>query len=49
VEDFANLTSEKKVKLSGSNVEVAKKMIKLLRDKGANVVVLISHIGYKAD
>jgi 5'-nucleotidase len=49
VEDLTNLTSEKKVKLNGSNVEIAKKMIKLLRDKGANVVVLISHIGYKAD
>jgi len=49
VEKLTKASSEKKVKLLGDNVSMAKKMIKLLRDQGADVVVLISHIGYKKD
>jgi len=49
VETLLASTTEKKVKLIGDNVTMAKKMVKLLRDKGADVIVLVSHIGYKSD
>ncbi|CAA6805984.1 MAG: 2',3'-cyclic-nucleotide 2'-phosphodiesterase (EC / 5'-nucleotidase (EC [uncultured Sulfurovum sp.] len=48
-ENLLMVTSEKKVKFLSKNIETSEKMIKLLRAKGANVVVLISHIGYKND
>ena len=48
-EGLLMVTSEQKVKFLAQNIETSKKMIKLLRDKGVNVVVLISHIGYKND
>lgn len=48
-EGLLMVTSEQKVKFLSQNIETSKKMIKLLRAKGANVVVLISHIGYKND
>jgi len=49
VEDLLSSTSEKKVKLLADNVSSAKHMIKKLKDEGATVIVLISHIGYKKD
>lgn len=49
VENLNSSTSEKKVKLIADNVTMAKQMIKLLKEKGATVIVLISHIGYKKD
>lgn len=48
-EGLLSATSEKKVKLIANNVTTAKKMVKLLREKGVNVIVLVSHIGYKDD
>jgi len=48
-EDLPLVTSERDVKISGSNVETAKKMVKLLRSTGADVIVALSHIGYKKD
>jgi 5'-nucleotidase len=49
VENLLTSTSEKKVKPLADNVTNAKKMVKLLKEKGATVVVLVSHIGYKVD
>ncbi|HIP18218.1 MAG TPA: bifunctional metallophosphatase/5'-nucleotidase [Sulfurovum sp.] len=48
-ENLLMVTSEKKVKFLSDNVTTAKQMVKLLKDKGVHVIVLISHIGYKAD
>jgi len=48
-EDLMEETAEKKVKLRGSNVEIAKEMIAALKKQGADVIVLVSHIGYKKD
>jgi 5'-nucleotidase len=47
--DLLTTSSVENIKFKGSNVEVAKNMIKLLKSKGANVIVLVSHIGYKED
>ena len=47
--DLLTSSAVESVEFKGSNVEVAKKMIKLLKDKGANIIVLVSHIGYKED
>jgi len=44
-----NASRANSVSFKGSNVEVAKKAIKELKQKGATVIVLISHIGYKED
>ncbi len=49
VEKLTKASSEKKVKLLGDNVTMARAMIKTLKDQGADLVILISHIGYKAD
>ena len=49
VEKLNNTTSEKKVTLLGDNVTMARKMVKRLKTKGATVIILISHIGYKSD
>jgi len=48
-EDLPLVTSERDVKILGSNVETAKKMVKLLKSAGADVIVALSHIGYKKD
>jgi len=48
-EDLPLVTSERDVKILSDNVTTAKKMIKVLNDKGANVIVALSHIGYKKD
>jgi 5'-nucleotidase len=49
VEKLVKSTSEKKVKILANNVANAKRMVKMLKAKGAEVIVLISHIGYKDD
>jgi len=49
VENLLTTTSEKKVKPLADNVTNAKKMVKLLKEKGTTVIVLVSHIGYKED
>lgn len=48
-EELLSSTSEKKVKLLADNVTTAKKMVKVLKNEGAEVIVLVSHIGYKED
>ena len=49
VEKLTNSTGEKKVTLLADNVTMAKRMVKELKEKGATVIVLVSHIGYKVD
>ncbi len=48
-EDLPLVTSERDVKIISNNVTTAKMMIKLLKDKEVNVIVALSHIGYKQD
>jgi len=43
------VTSEKYVKIISDNVTTAKRMVKLLKEKEVNVIVALSHIGYKQD
>lgn len=49
VESLLDVTAVKDLSLKGTNVEMAKEMIALLKKKGADVIVLVSHIGYKED
>jgi 5'-nucleotidase len=49
IESLLDVTAVKDISLKGSNVEMAKAMIALLKNKGADVIVLVSHIGYKED
>ena len=49
VEKLINSTGEKKVTLLANNISTAKRMVQELKEKGATVIVLISHIGYKVD
>ncbi len=49
VESLLDVTAVKDISLKGTNVEMAKEMIALLKKKGADVIVLVSHIGYKED
>jgi len=48
-EGLLKSNKEKKITFFDKNVPMAKKMVKLLRDKGVDVIVLVSHIGYKDD
>jgi len=48
-EGLLDASSAKGISLKGTNVEMAKQMIKVLKEKGADVIVLVSHIGYKED
>ena len=48
-EDLPLVTSERDVKILRNNVATATKMIKILKEKGADVIVALSHIGYKKD
>jgi 5'-nucleotidase len=48
-EDLPMVTSEKEVKLVADNVSMARMMVKLLKEKGADVIVALTHIGYKQD
>ncbi len=49
VESLLDASSAKNITLKGSNVAMAKQMVSLLKEKGADVIVLVSHIGYKSD
>ncbi len=49
IESLPDVTAAKDLSLKGSNVAMAKKMTALLKKKGADVIVLVSHIGYKND
>ena len=48
-EDLPLVTSERDVKLTSDNVSTAKRLVKLLNEKNVNVIVALSHIGYKQD
>ena len=48
-EGFAEMTSPGAVRLNASNTATARRMVSLLRDKGARVVIALTHIGYKKD
>jgi len=48
-EDLLMITSESDVKFISNNITTAEKMVGLLRDRGADVIILLSHIGYKQD
>lgn len=48
-ENLGLVTSERNVKVISNNVTTAKNMVALLKEKGTNVIVLLSHIGYKED
>jgi len=48
-EGLPRMSDAGKVRLRADNVTVAREMVKLLRRKGAQVVILLSHIGYKKD
>ena len=48
-EGLLDASSAKGISLKGTNVEMAKQMIKVLKNKGTDVIVLVSHIGYKED
>ena len=48
-EDLPLVTSERDVKIVSDNVSTAKMMVKLLKEKNVNVIVALSHIGYKQD
>ena len=49
IESLLNTSSAKGISFKGTNVAIAKEMIKLLKEKGADMIVLVSHIGYKED
>ena len=49
VESLLEVSAAKNLSLKGSNVDMAKKMVSLLKKKGVDVIVLVSHIGYKED
>ncbi len=48
-EDLPLVTSERDVKIVSDNVSTARMMVKLLREHHVNVIVALSHIGYKHD
>jgi len=48
-EDLPLVTSERDVKIVSDNVTTAKMMVKLLKEQNVNVIVVLSHIGYKHD
>ena len=48
-EDLPLVTSERDVKIVSDNISTAKMMVKLLKEQNVNVIVALSHIGYKHD
>ncbi len=48
-EDLPLVTSERNVTIISDNVTTAKEMVILLKEKESDVIVALSHIGYKAD
>lgn len=48
-EDLPLVTSERKVKIISDNITTARKMVALLKGQDIDVIVALSHIGYKAD
>ena len=48
-EDLSLVTSQREVTLLSDNLTSTKNMVKLLKSKDVNMIVLLSHIGYKND
>ncbi len=48
-EDLSLVTSQREVTLISDNLLSAQNMVKLLKSKNVNIIVLLSHIGYKKD
>ncbi len=48
-EEFPMVTQGKSVKLEGTNIESAKKAVKMLKDKGADIIIALTHIGEEKD
>ena len=48
-EDLPLVTSEREVKIISDNVTTAKMMVKQLKEQKVDVIVALSHIGYKND
>ena len=48
-EDLSLVTSERAVTLRADNISMAKSIIKTLKEQGSDVIILLSHIGYKKD
>ena len=48
-EDLPVVSAEKNVTMSSDNVTAARKMIRKLKENGANLIVALTHIGYKED
>ncbi len=48
-ESLLKSNKEKNISFYDKNVPMAKKMVKKLKSKGVDVIVLVSHIGYKDD
>jgi len=48
-EGFETMTRPEGVKMKGPNVETARAMVGMLREKGAKVIVALTHLGYKND
>ncbi|MCK4441063.1 MAG: metallophosphoesterase, partial [Sulfurovaceae bacterium] len=48
-EGLLESNNEKKISFFNKNIPIAKKMVKQLKEKGVDVIVLVSHIGYKED
>jgi len=48
-EDLPVVSAERNVTMISDNVTIANKMVKELKEKGANLIVALTHIGYKED
>jgi len=48
-ENFPIVTAEKNVTMASDNITTVKKMVKLLKEKDADLIIALSHIGYKED
>ena len=48
-EDLPVVSAERSVTMSGDNVTTARKMVKKLKAEGAEIIVALTHIGYKVD
>ncbi|GEM_PF-444845 len=48
-EDLPTVTSAAPVRLQADNITMAKRMVSLLREKGANVIIALTHVGTKRD
>ena len=48
-ENFPIVTSEKNVTMISDNVTIARKMVETLKEKKANLIVALTHIGHKED